>query len=90
MDELVSAGLEVPSGVDLMDFYLRLPAMSPSRIPVGADMTMTTDGPDQMWFLVVAITCIAVPALFLSLRVYTRLAIVRSLEVSDCKYAEYL
>jgi hypothetical protein len=48
-------------------------------------MTMTTDGPDQVWFLVVAITCIAVPALFLSLRVYTRLAIVRSFEMADCE-----
>jgi hypothetical protein len=48
-------------------------------------MKMTTHGPDQKWFLVVAITCTAVPALFLMLRVYTRLAIVRSLEIADCE-----
>jgi hypothetical protein len=86
MADLVPSGLQVPPGVDPIDFYLRLPAMSPDRAPAGADMTMTTNGPDQVWFLVVAITCIAVPALFLSLRVYTRLAIVRSFEVADCEY----
>lgn len=59
--------------------------MGPDQIPAGADRTMTTIGPDQVWFLVVAITCIAVPALFLSLRVYTRLAIVGSFELADCK-----
>jgi hypothetical protein len=85
MAELVPPGLQVPSGVDPTDFYLQLPAMSPDHAPPGTNMTMTTDGPDQVWFLVVAITCIAVPALFLSLRVYTRLAIVRSFEMADCE-----
>ena len=46
---------------------------------------MTTDGPDQVWFLVVAILAIAIPGLCLILRVYTRLAIMRSLEPADCK-----
>jgi hypothetical protein len=71
--------------MDPMAFYLQLPAMSPLQAPKGANMTMTTNGPDQVWFLVVAITCIVVPALFLSLRVYTRLAIVGSFELADCK-----
>lgn len=48
-------------------------------------MTMTTNGPDQVWYLVVAITCTVVPAMFLGLRIYTRLAIVRNLELADCK-----
>jgi hypothetical protein len=46
---------------------------------------MTTTRPDQMWFVVVAITCTVVPAIFLSLRVYTRLAIIGSLELADCE-----
>jgi hypothetical protein len=71
--------------MDPTTFYLQLPAMSPTRAPKEADITMTTTGPDQVWFLVVAITCIVVPALFLSLRVYTRLAIVGSFEMADCK-----
>jgi hypothetical protein len=47
---------------------------------------MTTDGPDQIWYLVVAIICIAIPGLFLILRVYTRLAIMRCLEPADCEW----
>jgi hypothetical protein len=86
MDGLIPAGLQVLPGIDPMAFYLSLPAMSPTQAPKGMDMTMTTTGPDQVWFLVVAITCIVVPALFLSLRVYTRLAIVGSFEMADCEY----
>jgi hypothetical protein len=86
MAGLIPPGLVPPTGVDPMEFYLQLPALNPKHAPKGADMTMTTDGPDQVWFLVVAVTCIAVPALFLSLRVYTRLAIFRSLEAADCKF----
>lgn len=85
MAGLIPPGLQVPPGIDPIDFYLRLPAMAPSQALPGADMHMTTHGPDQKWFLVVAITCIVVPAIFLMLRVYTRLAIVRSLEIADCK-----
>ncbi|KAF1928618.1 uncharacterized protein M421DRAFT_5081 [Didymella exigua CBS 183.55] len=44
---------------------------------------MTAEGPDQIWFLVAAIVCIAIPGLFLMLRVYTRLVIVRCLEPAD-------
>lgn len=52
--------------------------------PKGADTTMTLDSPDQVWFLVVAITCIAIPGLFLLVRVYTKLAVVRMFEIADC------
>jgi hypothetical protein len=86
MDGLVPAGLQVPAGMDPLVFYLQLPAMSPTQAPKGADLAMTTTGPDQVWFLVVAITCIVVPALFLALRVYTRLAIVGSFQMADCEY----
>lgn len=44
---------------------------------------MTLDSPDQVWFLVIAITCIAIPGLFLIVRVYTKLAIVRMFEIAD-------
>jgi hypothetical protein len=85
MPQLIPEGLQIPPGVDARQFLLSMPAMSPDQIPRGADMTMTPDGPDQIWFLVVAIICIAVPGLFLILRVYTRLAIMRCLEPADCE-----
>lgn len=78
------AGGTIPPGVDPMEFLLDMPALQ--NPPPGADLTMTTDGPDQVWYLVVAITCIAVPGLFLMIRMYTKLVIVRSLELADCKY----
>jgi hypothetical protein len=78
------AGGTVPPGVDPMEMLLNMPALQPA--PPGADTTMTTDGPDQVWYLVVAITCIAVPGLFLLIRIYTKLVIVRSLELADCNY----
>jgi hypothetical protein len=86
MDGLVPTGLQLPPGVDPMEFYLQIPAMAPTQAHAGADMTMTTNGPDQVWYLVVAITCTVVPAIFLGLRIYTRLAIERRLELADCKY----
>ena len=86
MPGLVPDGIQVPPGVDPMSYYLQLPAMSPAQAHEGADMTMTTNGPDQVWFVVVAILCITIPALFLSLRVYTRVAIVGGFELADCKY----
>lgn len=86
MSQLIPSGVEIPPGVDARQFLLSLPALSADQIPRGADSTMTTDGPDQVWFLVVAIICIAIPGLFLILRVYTRLAIMRCLEPADCEY----
>jgi hypothetical protein len=86
MSGLIPPGIEVPAGVDPIAFYLQLPAMSPAQAPAGSDMTMTVNGPDQVWFVVVAVTCTAVPAMFLSLRVYTRLAIFRGFELADCKH----
>lgn len=75
----------LPAGVDPMAYLLSMPALSADQIPPGADRTMTLDGPDQIWYLVVAITCIAIPGLFLLIRIYTKLSIVRSFEVADCK-----
>lgn len=85
MAGLIPPGLQVPPGMDPRDFYLQLPALGPAQIPYGADTTMTTTGPDQVWYLVVAVTCIAVPAFFLMIRVYTRLTIFKSFEIADCK-----
>jgi hypothetical protein len=83
---LIPDNLQVPPGMNPRQFLISLPAMNTDQIPKGADTTMTTDGPDQVWFLVVAIICIAVPGLFLILRVYTRMAIMQCLEPADCKY----
>jgi hypothetical protein len=77
--------LTIPPGIDRHTFLLSLPAFLPAHIPWGADRTMTVDGPDQFWFLLVAILCIAIPGLFLLIRVYTKVAVVRSLEVADCE-----
>lgn len=84
MASLAQVAQELPPGMDPMEFLLGMPALQPA--PPGADLTMTTDGPDQVWYLVVAITCIAIPGLFLLIRMYTKLAIVRMLEPADCKY----
>ena len=85
MSQLIPEGLHIPPGVDARQFLLSLPALGADQIPDGADIVMTTDGPDQVWFLVVAIICITVPGLFLILRVYTRLVIMRCLEPADCE-----
>lgn len=85
MAQSVPPGVQIPPGVDQRQFMLSLPALGPDQIPRGADTTMTLDGPDQVWFLVVAIICIAIPGLFLIVRIYTRLAVVRSLEPADCE-----
>jgi hypothetical protein len=84
MAAFMPPGLSMPPEMNPMDFYLQLPAMHPDQIPAGADTTMMTK-PDQVWFVVVAITCTVTPAIFLSLRVYTRLAIVGSFELADCE-----
>lgn len=78
--------LDLPQGVDPIAFLLSMPAFSEDQIPPGADRKMTLDGPDQFWFLFVAITCIAIPGLFLIVRVYTKAAIVKSFELADCKF----
>lgn len=83
--QAVPTNLNIPPGIDPLAYLLSMPALSPDQIPPGADRTMTLDGPDQIWYLVVAITCIAIPGLFLLVRLYTKLAIVRSLEIADCK-----
>lgn len=44
---------------------------------------MTVDSSDQNWFLIVAILCVTFAGIFLIVRVYTKLAIVRSLELAD-------
>jgi hypothetical protein len=85
MAGLIPEGLQLPPGMDPVDFYLMLPAMDPAQAPPGADLTMTLNGPDQIWFYVVAGTCTAVPAVFFIIRLYTRLAIFKSLELADCK-----
>ena len=69
---------------DKLEYMLSQPAFP--NPPPGADMTQTLDGPDQIWFLVVAITCIAIPGLFLMVRIYTKFFVVRMLEVADCKF----
>jgi len=79
--------LDVPPGVDPVDYVLLLPALKPpARADI--DITMTIKGPDQVWYVVAAVLCISLPALFLALRVYTRLAIVGCLEWADCTYAK--
>jgi flagellar biosynthesis protein FliP len=88
MGELATLGIEVPPGMDPMQYLLSLPALASSQIPEGADTNMTTNSPDQVWYLVVAIVCAAVPTLFWLLRMYTRLIVVRSLEPADCKLTD--
>ncbi|KAF2692290.1 hypothetical protein K458DRAFT_326288 [Lentithecium fluviatile CBS 122367] len=84
--QVVPAGIEkltIPADIDRTTYLLSLPAFMPDHIPPGADRTMTLDGPDQFWYLLVAIMCIAIPGVFLLIRIYTKAVIVRSLEVAD-------
>ena len=86
---LIAPDILIPPGMDQRQFLLSLPAMDSDQIPPGENRTMTPHGPDQVWFLVTAVTCVVVPGLFLILRLYTKLAIVRSLELADCKLSQY-
>lgn len=87
MSQFLPEGFQIPPGVDARQFLLSLPGLPPDQIPKGSDTTMTTTGPDQVWLTVVAIVCIVIPTIFLILRIYTRLAIVRSFEPADCECA---
>ena len=86
----LAAQLGIPPNVDPIPILLALPGMMGKAVPPGADRTMTVDGPDQNWFLVAAIACIASAGMFLMIRVYTKLAIVRSFELADCKHFFHL
>ncbi|KAL5380300.1 hypothetical protein DPSP01_007874 [Paraphaeosphaeria sporulosa] len=79
----LAAALGIPPNVDPRPILLALPGMMGDAVPPGADRTMTVDSPDQNWFLIVAILCIAFAGIFLIVRVYTKLAIVRSFELAD-------
>ncbi|KAF2709414.1 hypothetical protein K504DRAFT_502142 [Pleomassaria siparia CBS 279.74] len=52
-------------------------------VPKGESAEWTLDSPNQVWFLVIAICCIAIPGLFMMVRAYTKLAIVKSFEIAD-------
>jgi hypothetical protein len=70
---------------DVETALLELPALRPHP---EADTTMTTKSPEQAWFLVTAVLCTTLPTLFLAMRVYTRLRIIKGLELVDCKYQQ--
>lgn len=84
-----AAAAGIPAGVDPIPILLEFPAMTGDAVPPGADMTMTLDGPAQNWFLICAIVCIASAGIFLIIRVYTKLAVVRSFELADCELIPY-
>jgi hypothetical protein len=81
----LAAQLGIPPNVDPRPILLALPGMTGDAVPPGADRSMTLDAPDQNWFLIVAILCVAFAGIFLIIRVYTKLAIVRSFELADCE-----
>lgn len=81
----LAAQLGIPPNVDPRPILLALPAMMGDAVPSGANRTMTLDSPDQNWFLIVAILCVAFAGIFLMIRVYTRIAIMRSFELADCE-----
>lgn len=81
----LAAQLGIPPNVDPLPILLALPGMMGDAVPPEHRMDpMTLDGPDQNWFLVVAIACIASAGIFLMIRIYTKLAVVRSFELADC------
>jgi hypothetical protein len=70
---------------DIESALLQLPALTAHA---GADTTLTTKGPAQAWSVVTAVLCTMLPTLFLVMRAYTRLRIVKSLELVDCTFSE--
>ena len=81
--KLLAAKLGIPPTEDPIPILLSISSTPEYVIPPGADRTMTVDSPAQDWFLIVAILCIAFAGIFLIVRVYTKLAIVRSFELAD-------
>ncbi|KAF2832848.1 hypothetical protein CC86DRAFT_399514 [Ophiobolus disseminans] len=59
---------------------LNRPALLP---PPNTESHLTTHSPEQKWYYVCAVLYTVIPGLFISLRIYTKIRIVRKMDVTD-------
>lgn len=80
----------MPLSLDGVDFdtmppaviqkILAMPAMEP---PPGADTQIQP--PDFKWYLLCVVLCMAISGIFIALRAYTKLVVVKQVDAADCK-----
>jgi hypothetical protein len=59
------------------------PALDP---PPGVVPHFSTSSYDQRWFYVAAAFCTVVPGVLFAMRLYTRIRIIRKMDVTDCMF----
>lgn len=67
---------------DAPDELLWSPTMEP---PNGSEAVMSTTSPEQVWWFVSVPIMIIVPAIFVAIRFYAKLRIVRKFDLADCE-----
>jgi hypothetical protein len=68
---------------DAPDELLWSPTMEP---PNGTEAVMSTTSPDQVWWFVSVPIMIIIPAIFVAIRFYAKLRIVRKFDPADCEH----
>jgi len=68
---------------DVSPLIGQLPAM---RAPPGVAVHLTTSSPEQKWYFICVPLFSIIPGIFIILRVYTKLKIVKKLDCADCKF----
>ena len=60
------------------------------RTPPGVVPHLTNSSEDQKWYYVGVVTCLVIAGIFVVLRFYTKLRIIRRTDLSDCKLARII
>jgi hypothetical protein len=60
---------------------LTSPALVP---PYGVQAHFTTTSPEQNWYYVCAVLCTTVSGIFVLLRLYTKVYVIRKIDLTDC------
>ena len=76
-----SGGAAIPTPTPSMQDLLNAPALDP---PEGVTRTMTFYPPEQAGYYTFIALCGIVPGAFLVMRLYTKIQIVRRMDVTDC------
>ena len=67
---------------DVSPLIGQLPAM---QAPPGVKPHLTTTSPDQKWYFICVPLFSIIPGMFIILRLYTKLKIVKKLDCADCE-----
>jgi hypothetical protein len=70
--------MSVPKLLDDLDG----PALSP---PPSVEANFSTKSHAETWYYVCAVLCTVIPGSFIVLRMYTKVSIVRKVDLTDCK-----